>query len=189
MASNTMNVLYGLAERISKLAVNCSGCSTCCHSGLVYVFAWEESALQQHDVPFFTMDGVTFIERQPNGCCPMLHHDTGLCSIYANRPFCCRLFPVDLFSRHGRLEWGLYAYCPTEKRRMRTFAGSDRSRLCAGQIADAVALVEKNVDPADVSYLYREDRICAAIELLDEHRSDFSIIANLACSTESPRPT
>lgn len=188
MVNDKIAVLYGLAEKVSRLAVNCSGCSACCYGGLVYVFDWEKSLLENAAVPLLIVDGVSFIRRVGDGCCPMLDRATGLCSIYAARPFCCRLFPLDLFSRNGRLEWGIYEYCPWEKRCVTRFVVANGSQLYGGQIADAVALIEKELDPVDIEYLHREDSVCASIELLDEHRNDFSIVSNLAQHLVGPTP-
>jgi Fe-S-cluster containining protein len=47
----------------------------------------------------------------------MLDEETGLCTIYEQRPLSCKLFPLDIFAfGPGKAEWVLFNFCPSEHR-------------------------------------------------------------------------
>jgi Fe-S-cluster containining protein len=111
--SNTaLDELYSRAESVSTLLVSCQGCTLCCESGMVYVLEDERERLSRLNVPLVTFGPITYIERASGGACPMLDREARRCSIYEDRPFCCRLFPADIFNRRGRLEWALMTTVP-----------------------------------------------------------------------------
>jgi Fe-S-cluster containining protein len=94
------------------------------------------------------------------------------CSIYENRPLCCRAFPIDIFSRNGELEWGVYSYCPPE--RVNPIILSDEGAEIDWEIVSLMtSIIEEYVPTPLLDFLAKEDKIASRIEFLDDHANDF----------------
>src|SRR5438105_6059641 len=106
-------ILNHAAETASKRLVNCKGCTVCCErGGLVFLEEDEVAGLNDLEVPILRVNGVPFIKRLADGSCPMLDKGRRECTIYEDRPLCCRLFPIDGLRVEGRLRWGVSDICP-----------------------------------------------------------------------------
>src|SRR3989442_16016557 len=104
----SLPILSERASLASSRLVNCKGCTSCCErGGLVFVRDEEVTALRRIGVPIITIGHVAFIKRLPDGSCPMLDRKDKKCSIYEDRPQCCRLFPLDVLTMGGELKWAL----------------------------------------------------------------------------------
>lgn len=170
--------LLKAVEDTSKRLVKCAGCTKCCEKGIAYVLPEEEKDLKALNVPLLQIDGITFIERRADGSCAMLDKANGRCSIYEDRPFCCRAFPLDVFSRRGRLEWGVYTYCPPE--RVLPIATTEQGPTLDSEVVLHLATsVEKQISATVLNYLAEEDQVVAQIEILDEHKDDYVIVGEV----------
>lgn len=170
--------LAGAIENTSKRIVNCAGCTKCCEKGIAYVLPEERSKLESLEVPLIEIDSITFIRRKGDGSCAMLDKVNKRCSIYKDRPFCCRAFPLDVFSRRGRLEWGVYTYCPTDRLVPITKNG-DQSELDTEVVRYLASDLEKHLKGPDLKFLEQEDRVVAQIEILDEHKDDYIMVGEV----------
>ena len=164
-------------EKTSRRLVNCGGCTKCCEKGIAYVLPAERSKLEALDVPLIEIDGISFIKRKSDGSCAMLDKVNNRCSIYEDRPFCCRAFPLDVFSRRGRLEWGVYTYCPPD--RLVSITNRDEPKLDTDVVKYLAADLEKHLDVKDLRFLEQEDKIVEQIEILDEHKDDYMILGEV----------
>ena len=54
------------------------------------------------------------IGRKADGTCEFLG-ETGLCTAYNHRPFECRIFPLDITAKDGKLFWAIWEVCPGSK--------------------------------------------------------------------------
>jgi Fe-S-cluster containining protein len=169
------STLRAAIERALSKLVSCEGCTKCCEKGIAYVLPEEKEHLELLGVPLIEIDGIYFIKRKKDGSCSMLDKENRQCSIYSDRPMCCRAFPLDVFSRRGRLEWGIYTYCPTD--RLVTITGNNRkASVDFDVVCHLASSLEKHITEDVLDFLEREDRIVAKVELLDEHRNDFKIL-------------
>jgi Fe-S-cluster containining protein len=108
----------------------------------------------------------------------MLDKANKRCSIYTKRPFCCRAFPLDVFSRRGKLEWGVYTYCPPE-RLVPITEGPQGKSLDAEVLPYLTASLEEEISGAALKYLGAEDQVVAQIEILDEYKDEFAILGDV----------
>ncbi|MBU4287112.1 MAG: YkgJ family cysteine cluster protein [Proteobacteria bacterium] len=165
-------------ERAAKLVVSCKYCTSCCENGLVYIFDEEVPIMQALDVPLVNIKGVHYIQRKIGGSCPMLNSKNQGCSIYPDRPFCCRLYPLDVFNRSGKLEWGFYTFCPEKKKKagaMVTAEGASNH----GLVLQALRMIENILGEERMKYLAYEDLVSAEYELLDQFRNEYVILGDL----------
>jgi Fe-S-cluster containining protein len=165
-------------ERTAQKLVNCAGCTKCCEKGIAYVLPEEQSRLESMDVPLIEIDGVSFIKRKNDGSCSMLDKENRRCSIYEDRPLCCRAFPLDIFSRRGHLEWGVYTYCPTDRLIPITRAGN-KVALDHDVAVYLTSALEKHLTQDVLRFVEREDKIVSQVEILDEHKNDYVILGDV----------
>jgi Fe-S-cluster containining protein len=165
-----MTLLPIISERssaASKGLVNCNGCTSCCErGGLVYLHDDEVDELVRLGVPIMEVDSVAFIQRRPGGACPMLDQSNKKCSIYDRRPLCCRLFPLDLLSLARGLQWALANDCPEERKRFESKQGMG-SRLGSGSIGRIADALTTYLNPEDLAYFARKERIARRLEMLE----------------------
>lgn len=164
--------LYKIAEDISNNLVSCNGCTECCESGIVYVLPEEVSHLESIGVPLIKIDGINYIKRNPYMICSMLDRQHSKCSIYEDRPLCCRIFPLDIFGRESKLLWGIYNYCP-KKNVKPIILRNQKPELDLEVISMMADSIEKSLPKKVLNFLFEEDRVTAQIELLDNHTEDF----------------
>ena len=93
-------------------------------------------------------------------------------------PLCCRIFPLDLFSRNSKPEWGVYTYCPPENVKPIIFKNG-KPEIDLEVILICSDLIEKNLPQGVLDYLIHEDIVTSQIERLDDHRDDFIILTKL----------
>jgi Fe-S-cluster containining protein len=174
-----MNKLNQIAlDNISSQIVSCKGCTKCCEKGLVYILPEECKSLESIGVPLIEIDGITFIQRKSDGSCSMLDKQHSRCTIYENRPMCCRAFPLDVFSRNGKLEWAIYTYCPTD--RIIPIRNNDgKAGLDFLAVSRLATLMEQNIPEKVFHFLEQEDKIAAEVELLDEYKDEYKILGNI----------
>jgi len=89
-------------------------------------------------------------------------------------------YPLDLFSRNGELEWGLYQFCPVEQKREAVLVLNNTGRMDHGLVLQALRMIENLFGPERIHYLAKEDLVASKIELLDRHRHDYSIVGQVA---------
>lgn len=170
--------LLEVLEDTSQKVVKCAGCTKCCEKGIAYVLPEEKENLEALNVPLLQIDGITFIERRHDGSCAMLDKVNGRCSIYEDRPFCCRAFPLDVFSRRGRLEWGVYTYCPPD--RLVTITRDEKGAALDSEVLlYLTTAIEKEMKGQVLEYLAEEDQVVAQIEILDEYKDDYVILGDV----------
>ena len=167
-----------LLEKIdlaSNKIVSCGGCTKCCEKGLVYVVPEEKSRLESIDVPLIEIEGVHFIKRKKDGSCSMLDKEKRICTIYEDRPIGCKLFPLDVFSRNGQLEWSIYTYCPPE-RLLPVTMKNGKVKLDYEVISYLTSSMEPHLTEDVLNFFEIEDKVAAEIEILDEHIDDYKIL-------------
>ena len=176
-----LNDLYKVADEVSNKLVSCNGCTKCCESGLAYALPEEVDNLTSIGVPLIEIDEIHYIKRTPRGKCSMLDEQHSRCSIYEDRPLCCRIFPLDLFSRDlegGKKikpSWGIYNYCPPENVKPIVLKNK-RPELDLETISIMSDLIERSLPKKVLNFLFNEDKVTARIELLDNHKDDFLIL-------------
>lgn len=96
----------------------CKTCRLCEeHVGLVYLVGRETAKSRQYGMPIsVTSEGVAYLGRTPEGWCVAFDPDTNNCRIYANRPLCCQLYPLDLMKLSGVVWWVIHIECPIAQR-------------------------------------------------------------------------
>ncbi len=163
----SLPVLASQATLASSRLVNCKGCTSCCEKGgPVYIADSEVPRLRQLGVPLVRIDGVSFIQRLQDGACPMLDRLGRRCTIYETRPLCCRLFPLDVLSVDGRLQWAVANQCPEDRK---LFAGIQNrtSGLGLGSLTFIASMLDGLLTENDLAYFRRKERVSARLELLD----------------------
>jgi Fe-S-cluster containining protein len=138
----------------------------------------EKVKLESLGVPIVTVNGVYFIQRAEGGACPMLSKEGRRCTIYEERPICCRLYPIDLLNRKGAIEWALYEYCPIERKTEAVLVLNSGGRMDHGLLLQAIRMLEETFGAERIQYLAIEDLVASKIELLDNHRRDYSIVGS-----------
>jgi Fe-S-cluster containining protein len=181
-----LTVLQTQAAAASSKLVDCEGCTKCCEvGGLVYIRDYEIAELKKLDVPLFTSDGITFIKRLADGKCPMLNQAEGNCSIYANRPLCCRLFPLDVLQKDGKLHWVLSTDCPDERKMFK--ATQDRqSTFGFGTVAMMALSIDGSLSNTDVEYFSTKERVAERIDILDDRENEWMYLR--PCSEQVKLP-
>ncbi|MHC5056182.1 MAG: YkgJ family cysteine cluster protein [Planctomycetota bacterium] len=104
--------LYDVLDELSR-ELRCGTCSVC-ENDLVYLLPGEVVRFREFGASLVDVDGVSFVAKQP-GCdelCPFRDRSGGQCTIYDQRPVCCRMFPLDISSRGSELWWVARSYCP-----------------------------------------------------------------------------
>lgn len=167
--------IRSLTDEVSHKVVSCQGCTKCCEKGLVYVMPEEKESLLELGVPIINIDGIDFIKRRSDGSCWMLDKKNKKCSIYERRPFCCQVFPLDLFSRHGKKEWIMYTYCPSDRIKPITMNNGD-PKIDFDKIGKIVLSLDNNIPEKVFSFLAKEDGVASEIELLDEYRDEYQVL-------------
>jgi len=175
-------VLSAKATAASARLVNCNGCTVCCESGgMVYVRDEEVPQLRSLKVPLVAIDGVTFIKRLPDGSCPMLDRRGNNCSIYENRPLCCRLFPLDVLGRNGRLTWAVSNECPEDRRLFAGLQGRD-SRLGFGTVSIMASMLDDSLKEDDAAYFKRKEEVSVRVDILDGEPTGWTHLVECAKS-------
>jgi Fe-S-cluster containining protein len=175
--NNYNNALKSIGK-ISDQIISCKGCTKCCENGVVYVMPEEIEGLIELGVPLIEIEGINIIQRNKGGACPMLDKVEKKCKIYDQRPYCCRAFPTDVFYRNGKLEWGVYTYCPDD--RIKPIAMKDgKAELDLDILYLLLSRYEKELPPKFIQFFKQEDEVCSKIELLDNLKDEYKIIANL----------
>src|SRR5688572_22740040 len=96
----------------------CRTCNLCEKNvGLVYLIGDEPSKLAGAGMSVAELgDGSAYLSRSQldSGAswCSCFVVGTNECGIYAVRPLCCRLYPLDLMNLDGELWWIVHAECP-----------------------------------------------------------------------------
>jgi len=121
------------------------------------------------------------IKRNNDGSCPMLDKENKKCTIYNNRPYCCRAFPIDIFSRNNVLEWGIYTYCPND--RIDSNIIQKDNSINHGILRTMIARYEQFLSKDDIDFFNNEDKICAKCEILDCLKDEYEIISTLGSSS------
>lgn len=109
--------LYGLLKPLTAQP-ECQTCRLCEeHVGLVYLFDDEASKAKKYRLPVLTTSqGVKYLGRTRDGWCSSFDPSTNTCSIYTDRPLCCRIYPLDLMKFDGIVWWVIHAECPIAQR-------------------------------------------------------------------------
>lgn len=110
--------LAPVERAIQSKMVHCDGCVHCCNTtGLIWVLPSEVEPMRAVGANLGVSEHgeLFYVSRQtPN--CPMLDLEKRQCTIYQERPLCCRLFPLDMRFQPGRLpRWVLFHTCPENR--------------------------------------------------------------------------
>src|SRR3954447_23578422 len=97
-----MKKLYSSLTVLSSQP-ECKSCRLCEeHVGLVYLLGREAASVTQHGLRVLQAgDGVEYLERKPTGWCSAFDSRSNTCTIYSDRPLCCRIYPLDLMKLDG----------------------------------------------------------------------------------------
>jgi Fe-S-cluster containining protein len=139
----------------------CSTCRLCEeHVGLVYLMSAEATRDRRKGLPVLSVDASAhYYPRTRDGWCSCFDPATNTCRVYAERPLCCRLYPLDLVSIEGEVWWVVHRECPIAQRFTRQ------------RQLDVLAAVTRRIEPLlgdeDLADWIRQDRVSAAIEYLD----------------------
>jgi Fe-S-cluster containining protein len=138
----------------------------------VYVRNEEVSKLIQLNVPLTKIGDVTFIQRLPDGSCPMLDRVDKKCSIYNDRPQCCRLFPLDLILTEGHLRWAISNDCPDNRKLFTAKQGSD-SKIGFGSISIITSGLDSLVCEEDFLFFHRKEQMSAGVEFVENTKIEW----------------
>src|SRR5581483_798372 len=115
-----MSQMESLYQVLRPLATQpeCQSCRLCEeHVGLVYLLGDEAVKANEHSLPIITSSqGVQYLSRTRDGWCSSFDPNTNMCRMYADRPLCCRLYPLDLMQLEGAVWWVIHAECPIAQR-------------------------------------------------------------------------
>ncbi|KJR43329.1 Uncharacterized protein MCHI_000776 [Candidatus Magnetoovum chiemensis] len=139
--------LYNITNGLSSM-INCGDC-TICEGESVYLLPQEvESYKDRYGCAIASIESVYYLQHK-KGNCPFFDIVEGCfnCSIYNDRPFCCRLYPLGIFDDNGTAKWGIYKHCPKHK---------NIPTIMYSLLASAL---EKELGHNACSYLHREDRV------------------------------
>ena len=179
----SLPVLSERATVASSRLVDCNSCTVCCETGgLVYVRNEEVSRLEQLNVPLTSIGDVTFIRRLPDGACPMLDRAQKKCSIYEDRPQCCRLFPLDILFTEGHLRWAISNDCPDDRKLFTARQGSD-SRIGFGSISIIASGLDSLISEKDSSYFLLKEQMSSRVEMVENTKSDWTYLQDCAKSS------
>lgn len=171
-------VLNEIAASASARLVDCEGCTTCCeHGGLVYVRAEEVAQLEGLGVPLITLEGVAFIRRLADGSCPMLDKPGRRCSIYEERPLCCRLFPMDVLATRAGLAWSLSQQCPSDRRHYENTQGRSAG-LGLASIARIASSVNCALTEDDRRFFEAKEKVSSRVEIVEETAASWTSLAD-----------
>jgi putative zinc- or iron-chelating protein len=109
----------------------------------------------------------------------MLDRERRQCSIYADRPLCCRLFPLDLLAINNRLQWALSNQCPDDRKRFEETQGLN-SRLGSGVVAQIASSLNPHLDKADIAFFQKKEVVANRVEILESGQDDWLPIADCA---------
>ena len=176
---------YGQQATVAtRTLVDCKGCIRCCEHGLVYVVDDERERLINLGVPLVSASGVSFIQRRSDGSCPMLDREGKRCTIYEDRPLCCRLFPLDLFAFEGELGWAVADKCP-EDRKFFEASGASHFRLGGRAIREIAAALDGRMDDDLREFFRRKERAAARVEVIEVEDDGWTPLAVGAVSRET----
>jgi Fe-S-cluster containining protein len=86
--AETRKVYVDLAQR--PIERNCARKTECCHFKLTGRTPYLTKGEAIVAALAFRATGRKSLPKNPDGCCPMLHSESGNCLIYHDRPFGCR---------------------------------------------------------------------------------------------------
>ena len=101
-----LNVLYEAVKKLSDMP-DCKTCRLCEENvGLVYLLPQEEKIIKNLGIKIQkSTDKVNFIFRNKDGWCDAYDYKNNKCTIYNNRPLCCRIYPLDLIIIKKEIWW------------------------------------------------------------------------------------
>ena len=99
---------------IGKLEFHeCDGCSLCCEH--VYLLEEEYALLELFGGEKIVKKGIAFVEEKG----PCAYARDNRCLVYKERPFNCRIFPLDMQWIKDGYYWIIYETCPKNKKWLR----------------------------------------------------------------------
>jgi Fe-S-cluster containining protein len=101
--------MRGVLDRLSE-QIECNTCDLC-EDGAVYLLNIEIPLMKHLKIPLINIDGSYFFKRTGKYC-PAYNQSKKRCTIYSERPICCRLFPMDIFVENEKLKWIVFTDCP-----------------------------------------------------------------------------
>ena len=180
LAAYRMDDLYQALDQLSSQP-ECRECRLCEeHVGLVYILKGESERVRRHRLPILrTSSGVEYLGRVPDpesrkggtspaarthGWCCAFDWRTNTCSIYNDRPLCCRIYPLDLMRLEGEVWWVVHSECPIAQRFQRQ---RNLDLLCA-----ITAAMERLISDEELEQWLTQDKFSQMIEAFsgDESR-------------------
>ena len=172
-----LNNFFEIACKASCQLASCNKCSMCCKKGgLVYLMDEETTYLKALNVPILKIGGIRFIKRKKNGFCPMLIDEK--CSIYSNRPLCCRLFPLDIIYFNDKLCWAISNMCPEDNKRFEINQGLS-SKMGFGSISRIVSFLNLHINKKLIKYFKKKEMVSQYIEILEDFDGAWAPITEL----------
>lgn len=149
--------VYNIAEFLSSQE-ECNTCNLCEKNvGLVYLLDNEMEKLKQHNLKISsTTNGTDFLSRTSDGWCSAFDHTRNRCTVYDDRPLCCRIYPFDLMHFDREFWWVIFYECPIAKR---FFAEKKEDVLLAFTYS-----LEREMGNTLIAEFVREDKISQHID-------------------------
>lgn len=158
MTSSPLGLVWRLAQHLGRLGIfdNCRDCHECCCGPVPYVLPSELAVFDDRlKRQLYMIKGVAFLKKDRGKCCFL--GESGECAVYIVRPLSCRLYPFDVFSRNGQLEWVLFVQCPLARKLLGNL----------GQTQYAISLLsalEKLISPQLLREFEKEDTVSSWLE-------------------------
>jgi hypothetical protein len=97
----------------------------------------------------------------------MLDLENRQCSIYADRPLCCKVFPFDVLSIAGKLQWTVSHECPSDRKLFSATQGPG-AKIGLATVSRLAEVLDGLLDTDMLQYLFRKERVAAMIELRND---------------------
>jgi Fe-S-cluster containining protein len=152
-----MEALYDVLKPLTNQP-ECQTCRRCEENvGLVYLLGNEAGKAIRRELPVLTTsEGVQYLGRTTDGWCSSFNPATNTCGIYADRPLCCRIYPLDLMKLDGAVWWVIHAECPIAQR----FQWERRLSILAAM----TAAMERVISDEQVENWLTQDKTSQAVE-------------------------
>jgi Fe-S-cluster containining protein len=158
--TDSLEAIYRLLAVLGEQK-ECRTCRRCEQDvGLVYLLNSEAAIGRRNSLPVLSVGrNAHYLSRTPHGWCSCYDPETNQCRIYAQRPLCCRLYPLDLTTFEGEPWWVAHKDCPITRRYYET-------RSVDMLIAITIEL-EQLLCKDDLAGWILQDRVSSSIEAFD----------------------
>ena len=142
-----------------SILLKCGPCDDC-ERDIVYLLPFEVErfrSLKNPSVSLTQVDGIYYLKKDEDYC-PFRDKIKRKCKIYLDRPICCRMFPLEISSRKGFLEWVVYDHCPKVR--------GEQGRHLRNALSIYSREIECCLTEDLLNFYYKEDTVTTRIEFL-----------------------